>query len=139
MERRNTVQRDLVLRAVRELGCHATPEEIYDRIIPEYPSISRGTVYRNLNLLTDMGAIRRVSIPGGPDHYDHNCSNHYHVHCIGCGKVFDVDMEAISDMRLRIKDDHGFEFLSYDIVFSGICPDCGPGPKDAHGDLPVLS
>lgn len=124
MERRNTIQRELVLSAVREMGCHATADEVFNRIADEYPSISKGTVYRNLTILSDEGSIRRVRIPGAADRFDHTLKNHYHVQCVKCGGVFDVDMDAISDMKGRIKDSHGFEFLEFDIVFKGICPEC---------------
>lgn len=52
---RNTIQRSLVLEAVNKLHCHATADEIYREIIKTHPHISRATVYRNLNLLSDRG------------------------------------------------------------------------------------
>ena len=51
MAKRNTIQRQLVIAAVRFLANHPTAEEVYDRITMEYPDISKGTVYRNLNSL----------------------------------------------------------------------------------------
>ena len=61
--KRNTIQRALVLEAVNSLKCHATADEIYDFIAAEHPSISKGTVYRNLNQLSEIGMIRRVEVP----------------------------------------------------------------------------
>ena len=124
MNRRNTIQRDLVLGAVRELGCHATAEEVYGHIAENYPSISKGTVYRNLAVLVDEGAIRRVEIPQAADCFDHVCERHYHVRCVACGKVYDVDMEWMGDLTERVRDMHGFDFLEYDLVFKGVCPAC---------------
>ena len=57
MARRNTIQRALVLEAVKTLHCHATADEVYEEIIKEHPTISKATVYRNLNLLSEMGEI----------------------------------------------------------------------------------
>ena len=54
MSHRHTLQRSLILEAVKELRCHATTDEVYDAIVKKYPNISRGTVYRNLNLLSDI-------------------------------------------------------------------------------------
>ena len=71
MERRNTRQRQLVLEAVQELCDHPTAEEIYDAAVKECPGLSLGTVYRNLNSLVDAGRVRRVSIPGKADRFDH--------------------------------------------------------------------
>ena len=50
MERRNTIQRDITLQAVRSLGNHATADEIYAYVSQEHPRIGRGTIYRNLNI-----------------------------------------------------------------------------------------
>ena len=124
MNSRNTVQKKLVLDAVRDLGCHATAEEIYNYVSSEYPAISKGTVYRNLNNLAEGGEIRKIAIPGAAERFDHICENHYHVVCVRCGKVFDVDMEPIPSLKDRISDIHGFDFLDCDIVFKGICPAC---------------
>lgn len=124
MIKRNTIQCSLVYEAVNNLQCHATADEIYDVIVKEHPHISKGTVYRNLNRLAEMGKIRKMEIPGGADRFDHLCHEHYHVKCIKCGRVFDVDMEYIADLENKIKDTHGFEFTGHDIVFKGICPEC---------------
>ncbi len=124
MIKRNTIQRALVLEAVNKLQCHATADEIYETIVKEHPNISRTTVYRNLRLLSEMGEIRKMEIPGGADRFDHQCHDHCHVRCEKCGRVFDVDMEYVAGLEENIKDAHGFEFTGYDILFRGICPEC---------------
>ena len=124
MARRNTIQRALVLEAVRRLQCHATADEIYEDIVRRHPNISKPTVYRNLKLLSDMGEIRRVEIPGSPDRFDHISGEHCHVKCSVCGRVFDVDMDFVTGLEGRIRDAHGFDFTGYDIIFHGVCPDC---------------
>lgn len=124
MTRRNTIQRSLVLEAVNTLKCHATADEIYELIHKEHPNVSRATVYRNLNALSDDGKIKKLEMPSSADRFDHICSKHYHIKCKKCGRVFDVDMEVISGLENNIKDRRGFEFTDYDIVFKGICPDC---------------
>ena len=59
VQKRNTIQRQLVISAVRSLSNHPTAEEVYNRIVLDYPDISKGTVYRNLNSLVDSGLLRR--------------------------------------------------------------------------------
>ena len=124
MARRNTLQRSLVLEAVNKLRCHATADEIYEEIIKEHPMVSKATVYRNLNLLSEMGEIRHLEIPGGPDRFDHIPTNHCHVTCKVCGRLFDVDMDFVTGLEDRIRDSHGFDFTGYDILFHGVCPEC---------------
>ena len=117
MIKRNTIQRSLVFEAVNKLQCHATADEIYETIAKEHPNISRATVYRNLNLLSETGEIRKMEIPGGADRFDHQCHDHCHVKCEKCGRVFDVDMEYVTGLEKNINNNHGFMFTGYDILF----------------------
>lgn len=132
MNKRETIQKKLVLEAVRNLHCHATAEEIYAQVSAVYPSVSKGTVYRNLNSLSEDGEIRKIGIPGTADRFDHNCTTHYHVVCVRCGKVFDVDMEPIASLTERINDTRGFDFLGCDVMFKGICPSCKQLPASSE-------
>lgn len=128
--KRNTIQRSLVYEAVNKLQCHATADEIYEAIAKEHPNISRATVYRNLNLLSEAGEIRKIEIPGGADRFDHCCHDHCHVKCEKCGRIFDVDMDFITGLEKNIRDNHGFSFSGYEILFRGICPDCQASSGD---------
>lgn len=130
MQRRNTVQLSLVADAVKNLRSHATAEEIYAEVVKTHPNVSRATVYRNLNKLVLQGEIGRLEISGEPDRFDHINTKHYHVKCVRCHKVFDVDMEYISGLENKIKDRHGFDILGHDVLFSGICPDCKKTEKN---------
>lgn len=121
---RNTVQRQIVLNAVRSLPVHPTAEDIYSHIVKQHPNISKGTVYRNLNLLADQGEILRVRISDGADRYDFQTQHHYHIRCSHCGRVFDVDMPYQRNLLDAVADTHGFIFMDYEIVFTGVCPDC---------------
>ena len=132
MARRNTIQRSLVLEAVNKLHCHATADEVYEEIIKEHPTISKATVYRNLSLLSEMGEIRRLEIPGSADRFDHISYHHCHVKCSVCGRVYDVDMDFVTGLENGIRDTHGFDFTDYDIIFHGVCPDC-KGRNDSAG------
>lgn len=124
MDKRNTIQKELVLKAVREMRRHVTAEEVYEYIKNDYPNIGKGTVYRNLGTLSEEGEVKRVEIADGPDRFDFTLREHYHIECVNCGNVFDVDMDAINDMEERIKSKHGMDIISYDILFKGICSDC---------------
>lgn len=63
MTRHNTIQRSLVLDVVNRLKSHATADEVYAEVAATHPNISKATVYRNLNLLSEMGMIRKLEIP----------------------------------------------------------------------------
>ena len=130
MKHRNTVQRAMVYEAVNRLKSHATAAEIYEVISAEHPSVSRGTVYRNLNQLAEEGEIRKIEVPGGPDRYDHRCHNHYHARCLSCGRLFDIEMAYIAGLEKAITDAHGFSISGHDILFNGLCPNCQQKAQD---------
>ena len=138
--KRNTIQRSLTLETVQKLKSHPTADEIYTEISKKHPTISKGTVYRNLNQLSEDGKIQKMEIPGNADHFDHQCYAHYHVRCLECGRVFDVDMDSIPDLEKSIKNTQGFQFSGYDLMFKGICPECLAGSQNSAytgADLPV--
>ncbi|MCF0105940.1 MAG: transcriptional repressor [Holdemanella sp.] len=122
--KRNTIQRSLTLEAVKRLANHPTADEVYEEVIKTYPSISKGTVYRNLNQLCDDGLLALKTIPGSSTRFDHMVNDHYHGICSVCGKVFDVEMKAVPDIADDIKDTHGFIIEDYDIIFTGRCQEC---------------
>lgn len=121
---RKTIQRQLVLSAVRQLQNHPTADEVYQEVQKNCPTISRATVYRNLKLLAEEGEIRLRNISGSPERYDHICSNHYHLRCEQCGKVMDVEMPymAFLDEKVRKRDEYLIK--SHDLTFVGLCPEC---------------
>lgn len=124
MEKRHTIQKELVLNAVRSMRSHVTAEEVYNFIKNDYPSIGKGTVYRNLNSLSEDGEILKIEIPNGPDRFDFTLEKHYHIRCMRCGNVYDVDMEILPDLTNRILNTHGMQILDYDILFKGLCKQC---------------
>ena len=97
---------------------------MYEFIKEAYPTIGKGTVYRNLDILIEEGVLRKVEVPDGPNRFDFTLEKHYHVRCVKCSEIFDVDMDEIPDLLKRIHDTHGIKYLDYDISFKGICPKC---------------
>ena len=124
INRRSTIQKDLVRNAVSEMKKHVAANEVYDFIKERYPTIGKGTVYRNLDILVEEGELRKIEVPDGSNRFDFILKKHYHVRCVKCGEISDVDMDVISDLLERIHNTHGIEFLDYDILFKGICLKC---------------
>lgn len=97
---RYSKQRELVMQTVQQLCDHPTAEEIYDKAAQECPNLSLGTVYRNLNSLVEAGRVRRVSIPGKADRFDHTLPWHSHLYCTVCGGVTDAEVDGKQVMEL---------------------------------------
>ena len=94
MERRNTIQKQLVLEAVARLHNHPTAEQVYAKVVKEHPTISKATVYRNLASLSEDGRLRHLPMPAGADRFDHRLDEHAHIECMACGRLDDVEFSA---------------------------------------------
>ncbi|MBO5373084.1 MAG: transcriptional repressor [Lachnospiraceae bacterium] len=103
---------------------HPTAETVYLDIKQEFPNISLGTVYRNLNLLADMGEILRLSSGNGPDHYDGNTAPHCHFMCNECGKVLDIDIEPQDQLDKLAGKHFAGKITGHVTQFFGLCPEC---------------
>ncbi|WP_293910642.1 Fur family transcriptional regulator [Sphaerochaeta sp. UBA5836] len=123
-EKRQTIQKGLVWEAVTTAANHPNAEQIYENIVLKHPSISRATVYRNLNMLVDEGKVKRIRMLGGPDHFDRTLGNHYHIQCTSCKQVSDIEVFGDIDFSTKNVETFGYVLESYEIVFNGICPDC---------------
>lgn len=123
-EKRQTIQKGLIWEAVSAADNHPNAEQIYDSIVVKHPSISRATVYRNLNMLVDEGKVKRIRVLGGPDHFDRTLGNHYHIQCIECKSVGDIEMHGDLSISADSLETYGYELDSYELVFNGVCPDC---------------
>ena len=121
---RNTIQRALVLEAVRSLHNHPTSADVYEVVRERHPNISRATVYRNLGVLASRGDVLRVVVPNGADRYDYFNAPHYHALCRSCGQVSDVDMPYQNDLADQVRDAQGFAIDGHQIIFEGLCPSC---------------
>ncbi len=100
---------------------HPTADALYASIREEFPNISLGTVYRNLNLLVETGEILKLTCGNGPDHYDGNATPHYHFVCRECGQIYDIDLDemtglnALSSQSPR-KDRQPFYFILWPLL-----------------------
>ncbi len=133
MKQRSTRQRRLVFDAVQAMREHPTADHIYLKVRGENPRISRGTVYRNLNLLVENGEVRHVRVPG-VDRFDWRTDRHYHVICTRCGRVVDAPVPYDGSADDAIARCTGFEITGHIKVFEGLCPQCRAGSEqDAEG------
>ena len=120
---RETKQRREVLNAVMSRCDHPTVDDIYLQLHEINPKISKGTVYRNLNLLSENNEITHVRVPGA-DRYDSRLDSHYHVYCICCGNVVDAPIDYSTAFDELTESETGFSINRHRMIFEGICPEC---------------
>ena len=124
MERRNTIQKQLVLQAVAELADHPTADEVYSLVVKDHPTVSKATVYRTLASLSEDGRLRHIKMPSGADRFDHQTFGHNHIECTVCGRLEDVPLEAQTALDAQAAAATGYTSVGHEIVFRGICPAC---------------
>lgn len=121
---RMTTQRQVILEELRKLKSHPTAGELCQIVRQRLPRISLGTVYRNLEILSRSGVILKLEVAGLEMRFDGTVENHYHVRCLSCGRVADVDMGPLEGLEKTVGDLCDFELLGHRLEFVGHCPAC---------------
>jgi len=121
---RKSSQRDTILRIVKNTDSHPGADWIYEEVKKEIPNISMGTIYRNLRFLVEIGEVKEINIPGTPSRFDGSTSDHHHLVCEKCGRIFDLDDSTECDMEAKIFQKTGFKTKVQYLKFIGLCSDC---------------
>ena len=126
---RMTRQRRIIIDELREMKSHPTADQIYDAVRSILPHISLGTVYRNLEILIEMGFIKKLELGGRQKRFDGDCHNHYHICCVRCDRIDDITEEDITDIEnipINIRYTiQGYKVIGFCIYVIGICEECG--------------
>ena len=123
-EIRRSKQRDAIRSFLVSTKTHPTAEVVYDNIKKEFPNISLGTVYRNLNFLVEHGEAVRLECGDGLDHYDGNTLPHYHFYCTSCHHIIDLEMLPIDHVNVIAAAEFDGKIEDHVIYFRGQCKDC---------------
>lgn len=126
MERtmKHSKQRDAILTLLKSVKSHPSAEWLYGELKKDFPCLSLATVYRNLNLLCELGEARKIEVGDGTVRFDGNTDNHYHFLCCGCSGVIDVSEYEISGINLEIENRYNVKVETHSIVFYGRCGKC---------------
>lgn len=117
-------QREAIKEYLMSTKEHPTADMVYAELRKDNPSISLGTVYRNLNLLTELGEIQRLTCGNGSDRYDATTDQHYHVMCLECNRVMDLEMEPIQTINQLAEEEFDGTIEGHNILFYGTCKEC---------------
>jgi Fur family ferric uptake transcriptional regulator len=121
---RLTRQRKVILDELRRMKSHPSADELYEAVRKSLPRISLGTVYRNLEILCDLGEIQKLELSGSLKRFDGNAMAHYHIRCIRCDCLADLPMETLPDVEARMAGLTDFQVIGHRLEFIGICPQC---------------
>lgn len=120
-----TAQRLAVLQVLREGNEHLTPAEVLDRGRKIYSRLGMTTVYRTLELLRNLGFVRRV-------HGAERCRAYaeareqdgHHLVCQACRRVVDFPCSGLNELIERTARRTGFAVESHLLELAGLCPAC---------------
>lgn len=124
MALKKSKQRDMIKAFLMGRKDHPTADVIYMNVRKQNPNISLGTVYRNLNLLADIGEIQRLRVGDGMDHFDADISPHYHFVCTECDSVIDLEMESIDTINNVAAKGFDGRIAGHMTYFYGTCGSC---------------
>lgn len=117
-------QRESIKNCLMNRTDHPTADALYLSIREEFPNISLGTVYRNLNLLVELGEIIRFTCGDGSEHFDFTTDQHYHFVCKTCGKIHDLPVSMVRETGEFFTEPVPGRVDTHSLFFYGECADC---------------
>ncbi len=123
-----TPQRHAVLKVIASTHDHLTPEAIYEKVRQANPEIGLVTVYRTLDLLSDLNLVCRFHAADGCRSYmmRRPTEHHHHLVCSRCGRVVDFTACAMAELEEKLSRETSFDINGHLLEFYGTCPDCRP-------------
>lgn len=127
-----TTQRLVILQVLYSRpGAHMTAEEIYDLVKKKHPDIGLATVYRTIQMLSDLNLIDKLNLDDGYVRYeigitdeDSDGHHHHHLICNECGNIYPFEDDLLYELEEKIKNTTGFEVDDHEVKFFGHCKSC---------------
>jgi len=113
-------QRNIIKDIIFSTNSHPNADWVYHEAKNFIPSISLGTVYRNLKQLSKMGIIKTI-YDGSVARFDWNTRPHNHLKCIECGRITDIEIDETNNFAKKILDNHSFDVYDIEVTFIGTC------------------
>lgn len=135
---RLTQPRSAVLQVLQENKKGLTPEEVYQLGKANCASLGLVTVYRTLDLLTDLGLARRVHSEQHCHKYSSAGSDQHHLVCQACHRLTEFPCEGLCSLIERVRRQTGFTISGHLLELSGLCPECQAEQADGK-TAPELS
>lgn len=103
-------------------------EDIFFLVKEKAPDIGLATVYRTLELLSELKVVDKINFGDGVARYDvrKEGAEHFHHHlvCIDCGSVEEIADDLLGDVERIVESDYGFDVRDHRLTFHGICKQC---------------
>ena len=128
LQRQATVE--ILLEHLNEL---LTAEEIYMYVKQKYPDIGLATIYRTLDLFTELDLVKRLDFGDGRNRYELNSDEfshfHHHLICVKCGCVKEFEDDMLETLESIIAKKLNFHTTDHQLKVYGFCGDCHEAAK----------
>lgn len=125
-----TSQRQIILKAFVESNAkHLSAEDVYEIVKKINPDIGLATVYRTLDLFTEMDLLKKLDFDEGCNRYEVNDKEedghfHHHLICLGCGKVWECRDDLLETLETILYKRFHFQTIDHQLKVFGYCEDC---------------
>lgn len=124
-----TPQREATLTVLLEREeDHLSAEEVFLLVKVKAPDIGLATVYRTLELLSELQVVDKINFGDGVSRYDLRKEGmdhfHHHLVCMECGAVEEIIEDLLTDIEKKVEDEWDFEVKDHRLTFHGICRKC---------------
>lgn len=108
---------------------HMSAEDVYNILRENKSEIGLATVYRALDLLSELGILVQVDFGDGCARYELNAADpkvhhHHHLICLKCKNVIEFDEDLLDQLEAYIEKKSGFQILNHEVKFFGYCSEC---------------
>ncbi|MDL2280240.1 transcriptional repressor [Selenomonadales bacterium OttesenSCG-928-I06] len=125
-----TSQRQLILDIfLKNLDKHLSAEDVHYIIKQQNSEIGLATVYRTLELLSDLNVLHKIHFGDGKSRYEINQANdethhHHHLICLNCHKVIEFEEDLLETLETVISKNSKFKIIDHQVKFHGYCEEC---------------
>ncbi len=132
-----TPQREATLTVLLEREeDHLSAEEVFLLVKEKAPEIGLATVYRTLELLSELKIVDKINFGDGVSRYDLRKEGvehfHHHLVCMECGSVEEIIEDLLSDVEKIVEDGWQFQVKDHRLTFHGICKQCQNATVEAN-------
>jgi Fur family ferric uptake transcriptional regulator len=123
---RLTPQRKVVLMVLHQIDGAVSAEEVFALVSVKDASVDLSTVYRTLDLLSEMRMVTVIDHGEKQRLYELNSEEpHLHLVCRGCGQITGVPFDLLQPLQIHLKENLGFTADFSTITIQGFCKGCG--------------
>ena len=120
---RVTPQRITITHMILKSREHPSAEQLYEQVVKIHPTISLSTVYNTLKILKNLNILNEIS-HNDMKRFDANPNPHVNLVCEVCGKITDIEEQAMYDLLEQVTDLESFKITNNHINVYGMCKFC---------------